>query len=396
MQKRNQKVVLSILLGNLFLSFLGISLVIPVMPTLMNELGLTGSTVGNLVAVFALVQMIVSPIAGKWVDQYGRKPIIIIGLIIFAISELLFGLGKSVMVLFISRMLGGLGSAFIMPAVTAYIADITTLKERTKALGYMSAVINTGFIIGPGIGGFLAEIHTRLPFFAAAALGGIAAILSLLLLKEPERTGAREEKPTEKVGLNGSFRKVFQPLYFVALLIILISSFALTSFESLFSLFVDHKFGFSPMDIAIAVMGGGLVGAIAQLLLFDIMARKIGEISIVRYCLILSALLTFLMTVVDTYFTVLVTSCIVFVGFDLIRPAVTSYLSKIAGDEQGFAGGLNSMFTSMGTIFGPIIGGVLFDVNLNFPFYFSALVLLLGTVVAMFWRKPVPVTNLNG
>ena len=72
----------------------------------------------------------------------------------------------------------------------------------------------------------------------------------------------------------------------------------------------------------------------------------------------------------------------------MIRPAVTSYLSKIAGNEQGFVGGMNSTFTSIGNIFGPIVGGILFDINLNYPYYFAAIVLLLGTILALFWKKP--------
>lgn len=388
MENRNSKVVLGILLGNIFLAFLGIGLIIPVMPTLMNELGLSGTTVGNLVAVFAAVQMISSPIAGKWVDQYGRKPMIIIGLLLFAISELLFGMGKSVTMLFISRMLGGVSAAFIMPAVTAYIADITPLSGRSKALGYMSAAINTGFIIGPGIGGFLAEIGTRTPFFVAAAIGGLAAILSWLFLIEPTREMSTEVKLTWKMEVRGGFHKVVHPMYFFAFIILFISFFALSTFESLFSLFVDHKFQFTPMDIAIAVTGGGLIGAVAQLFLFDWMARKVGEISVIRYCLILSAVLTYLMTVVNTYIGIMVIASLVFVGFDLIRPAVTSYLSKIAGNEQGFVGGMNSMFTSMGNILGPIVGGLLFDINLNYPFYFSTVILIACIIIAMFWKKP--------
>jgi DHA1 family multidrug resistance protein-like MFS transporter len=389
----NQKIVLSILLANIFIAFLGIGLVIPVMPTLMNELGISGSTVGNLVAVFAAVQMISSPFAGKWVDQYGRKPMIIIGLFIFAFSELLFGIGESVFMLLISRMLGGLSAAFIMPAVTAYIADITPISGRSKALGYMSAAINTGFIIGPGIGGFLAEISTRTPFFVAAVIGGVAGILSCIFLVEPTREESSEVKLTEKIGVRGSFQKVLHPIYFYAFLVLFISFFALSTFESLFSLFVDHKFSFSPMDIAIAVTGGGLIGALAQLFLFDWMARKVGEISVVRYCLVLSVVLTYLMTVVDTYLSIMVTASLIFVGFDLIRPAVTSYLSKIAGNEQGFFGGMNSMFTSMGNILGPILGGVLFDINLNYPFYFSTILLAIGMAVAMFWKKPGALTE---
>ena len=86
--------------------------------------------------------------------QIGRKIIIVIGLFIFGISEFLFGIGKEVSTLFISRVLGGISAAMIMPAVTAFIADITTMDKRPKAMGYMSAAISTGFIIGPGIGGF--------------------------------------------------------------------------------------------------------------------------------------------------------------------------------------------------------------------------------------------------
>lgn len=151
---KKQNITLAILLTNLFIAFLGIGLVIPVTPAIMNELHLSGTAVGYMVACFAVTQLIVSPIAGRWVDRFGRKIMIVIGLLFFSVSEFLFGIGKTVDILFISRMLGGISAAFIMPGVTAFIADITTVKTRPKALGYMSAAISTGFIIGPGIGGF--------------------------------------------------------------------------------------------------------------------------------------------------------------------------------------------------------------------------------------------------
>lgn len=378
-----KQITLVILLTNLFIAFLGIGLVIPVLPTIMNELNLTGSIVGYMVAAFAIMQLLVSPIAGRWVDKLGRKVMIVVGLILFSISELLFGLGQTVEVLFISRMLGGVSAAFIMPAVTAFIADITTAETRSKALGYMSASISTGFIIGPGIGGFLAEIGTRLPFFSAAVLAAVAAILSMLLLKEPDR------KYNEQVEIQGSkFKKVFQPLFFIAFLIIFVASFALAAFESLFALFVDHKFSFTPKDIAIVITGGAIIGAVAQVALFDRLTKVMGEINLIRYCLMLSAILVFLMTVVQSYMSILLVTFIVFVGFDLIRPAVTSYLSKIAGDEQGFVGGMNSMFTSIGNVLAPIIAGKLFDINLNYPFYLSTAILILGILISVKWKKP--------
>lgn len=384
MLMKEQKVTLGILLMNLFIAFLGIGLVIPVLPTIMNELNINGTIIGYMVAAFAITQLIASPIAGKWVDQYGRKIMIVIGLLIFGFSELLFGIGKTVSVLFISRMLGGISAAFIMPAVTAFIADITTMATRPKALGFMSAAISTGFIIGPGIGGFLAEYGTRVPFYAAAILGIVAAICSLILLKEPERN--KEEEVTEKQA--SGFRRIFVPMYLIAFILIFVSSFGLAAFESLFSLFVDHKFSFTPKDIAIVITGGAIIGAIAQVALFDGLTKRLGEIVLIRYCLVFSALLVFLMTFVQSYAAILITTFLVFVGFDLIRPAITSYLSKIAGNEQGFVGGMNSMFTSLANIFGPIIGGALFDINLNYPYYFATIILTLGIAIAMFWKKP--------
>ncbi|GLC88763.1 MFS transporter [Lysinibacillus piscis] len=382
---KQQLLTLAILLSNLFIAFLGIGLVIPVLPTLMNELHISGSIVGYMVAAFAITQLIVSPIAGKMVDNLGRKPMIVMGLFIFGLSELLFGIGRSVEILFISRMLGGVSAAFIMPAVTAYIADITTMAQRPKALGYMSAAISTGFIIGPGIGGLLAEFGTRIPFYTAGVLGFLAATLSFILLKEPTRaTDDQEAAPS----IFSSIGRIFSPMYLIAFLLIFVLSFGLAAFESLFSLFVDHKFAFTSADIAIIITGSGIVGAIAQLVLFDWLTKKMGEINVIRYSLVLSAVLTFVMTLVHHYFAILFVTFFLFVGFDLIRPAITSYLSKIAGNEQGFVGGMNSMFTSLGNIFGPIIGGILFDINLNYPYYFAAIVLVIGTILAFFWKKP--------
>lgn len=390
---QNNKFTLAILLGILFLAFLGISLVIPVMPTIMNELNISGTVVGYLVAAFALAQLFVSPIAGRWVDKFGRKIMIIIGLFLFGISEYLFGIGESVEVLFLSRILGGISAAFIMPAVTAYIADITTIQKRPKALGYMSAAISTGFIAGPGVGGFLAEISHRLPFFCAAGLALIAAILSIITLREPQRNPENVEVQGQKSGLS----RIFAPMYFISFMIILIFSFGLASFESLFSLFADHKFGFTPKDIAIMIMGGAIIGAIAQVALFDRLTNWLGEILFIRYCLIVSTVLVFLMTIVTSYFAIMLVTFTVFVGFDLMRPAVTNYLSKIAGREQGFVGGMNSMFTSLGNVFGPIVGGMLFDINLNYPFYFSTVVLLIGIGLTLAWKIPVQMkTNPSG
>ncbi len=273
------KVTLGLLLTNLFIAFLGIGLIIPVMPRLMEELGITGTTVGYLTAAFATSQLIVSPFAGKAADQFGRKIMIVMGLFIFGFSEFLFGISSEIEWLMISRVLGGISAAFIMPAVTALIIDITSLNTRPKALGYMSAAISTGFIIGPGIGGFLAEFGTRTPFMFAGGLGTFAAILTIILIAEPERersTETSKQAADRKIGL----KRMMAPKYLFAFILIFIASFGLAAFESFFSLFVDHKFQFEPSEIAVVITGGALIGALAQVALFNRFTQLWGEIKL--------------------------------------------------------------------------------------------------------------------
>jgi len=383
---KTKRSTLYLLLINIFIVFLGIGLVIPVLPSIMNELNISGTTVGYLTAIFALTQLIISPFAGKSADKFGRKIMIVIGLFIFSVSELLFGMGKTIELLFISRILGGVSGACIMPAVTAFIADITTLETRPKMLGYMSAAITTGLIIGPGVGGFLAEIGTRVPFYSASILGFIAATLSVMLLKEPASPQEEIEAkgPIQKSGL----KKIFMPMFFIAFIVIFVSTFGLTAFESFFSLYVDHKFAFSPLDIAISITGGAIIGAIFQVVLFEPLVKYMGEINVIRWSLVLSAILVFTMTLVNSYWTVMTVTFIVFIGADLIRPAVTTYLSRIAGNEQGFVGGMNSFFTSLANVFSPILGGILFDIDINYPYYFSTVVIIIGLAITMLWKKP--------
>src|SRR5699024_6779130 len=90
----------------------------------------------------------------------------------------------------------------------------------------------------------------------------------------------------------------------------------------------------------------------------------------------------------ESVINILLATIFVFIGFDLVRPAVTSYLSKVAGNEQGFVSGMNSMFTSSGNMFGPIVGGALFDINLDYPFYFAAFALFIVLFLTFFWKQP--------
>ncbi|TRZ39522.1 MFS transporter [Niallia circulans] len=391
MQKpiKEQKMVLIILLSNLFIVFLGIGLIIPVMPSFMNMMHITGSTMGYLVAVFAFAQLIVSPFAGRWVDSIGRKKMIVFGLVIFGISELIFGLGTNVSVLYISRILGGISAAFIMPAVTAYVADITTIQDRSKAMGYVSAAISTGFIIGPGAGGFIADFGIRVPFFFAAVIAFLAAFTSVFILKEPLSKSELAELAanTQKSNFFKDLKKSTQPIYLIAFIIVFVLAFGLSAYETVFSLFSDHKFGFTPKDIATIITISSIFAVIVQILWFGKLVNKLGEKAVIQLCLIIGAVLAFASTIMSGFIAVLLVTCFIFLAFDLLRPALTTFLSKTAGKQQGFVAGMNSTYTSLGTIFGPALGGILFDININFPFLFAGVVMIVGLGLTMIWKE---------
>ena len=390
MQKtiKEQKLVLLILLSNIFIVFVGVGLIIPVMPSFMNIMHLSGQTMGYLMAVFAIAQLVMSPLAGGWVDQFGRKKMIIIGLFLFGLSELIFGVGEHVSVLYLSRILGGVSAAFVMPGVTAYMADITSIEERPKAMGYMSAAISTGFIIGPGIGGFIAELGVRAPFYFAAAIAFVACVSSVFFLKEPlsKEKLAEISLHTKQSTFFKDIKKSVRPVYFVAFIIVFILAFGLSAYETVFSLFTDHKFGFTPKDIATIITVSSIFGAIVQVFLFGKLVEWVGEKKLIQICLIVGTGLAVVSTMISGFWNVLIVTSFVFLAFDLLRPTLTTFLSKAAGKEQGFVAGMNSTYTSLGTVVGPALSGILFDIDVDYPYLFSAVVMFVGLIITVLWK----------
>lgn len=384
------KGALPLLMFNIFLVFVGVGLIVPVMPAYMDELGLSGSAMGILVAVFSLTQLLCSPLVGKWSDQYGRKIMVVIGMVIFSISELIFGLANSLGVLFIARLLGGMGAACITPTIMAYVADVTTLKERGTGMGLINAAISMGFIIGPGIGGFLADYGTRVPFYAAAVAGALGFILSLLILPEPLSKEKRQEarlKPSSNENLLKQFVRSYHAPYFIGLVIIFVISFGIANVETVFSLYLDHKYGFTAKEIASLVTISGILGAVAQLSIFGWLVNRFGETKVIHVCLGLASLFTVLTLFAHKYWIIMVTIFVIFLATDILRPAVSTFMSRLAGDEQGFVAGMNSSYTSLGNIVGPALAGFLFDVNVNFPYLFAAIVLFACLILSMSWGK---------
>ncbi|WP_289138891.1 MFS transporter [uncultured Brevibacillus sp.] len=383
----NQK-TFPLLLVNMFLAMLGIGLVIPVLPQFLHEFGAGGQAAGYLVSCFGLTQFLFSPIAGNLADKYGRKPMIVLGLGLFALSNLCAAIADNLWLLFVSRLIGGAGSAALVPSIMAYAADITTNEQRTKAMSYIGASMSSGFIIGPGVGGLLAEFGMRAPFFASACIGVLAMLGSMIVLPEPlslETRMRRQQSTVKKPNVFVQLALSIKSRFFVLLFLVFALTFGLTHFEAIYPLYVVQSYGFTTLDIAILFTVCSLIGTVNQVLLTTKLIRRFGEKTTINYTLLLSSISLVFLLFSGNFWYVMFVTMMFFTCNNILRPTINTLLSKGAGEQQGFVAGMNNAYMSLGNIFGPVLAGILFDIQINLPYLFGAFVLLIAYFVSVKW-----------
>ncbi|WP_397537354.1 MFS transporter [Rummeliibacillus pycnus] len=381
---KNNRFALILLMFDIFIAMSAIGLIVPIMPSYLKEFGAKGEELGFLIAIIAFAQFIFSPIAGSLSDRLGRKKLIVFGLILNGISQILFGISNHLWELFVLRFLTGMGAAFITPPIMAYTADITTLEERGKAMGLIGAAISFGFMIGPGIGGALSNVSIHFPFIVAGSAAISAGIFSLLFLPNVKPTVV--DKPTGNNIIKEMIRSIKTP-YFVLLIVVLVFSFGIANFQATLSMFVTYKFDYTPNDIAIIMTVGGFVGVIVQGVLLNRLFKRFGEMNIILVSLIFAAISMLGMIFVSSYFTILFVTTIFQTTTTLIRPAVNTLISKVAGNEQGYAAGMNNAYMSLGNMIGPALAGVLLDWHLNLPFVLGTVILIGCFLITFIWNK---------
>lgn len=371
---------------NMFITMGGVGIIIPVLPSYLGIFNAGGEVYGFLIAVFALAQFLFSPIAGNLSDRYGRKLFIIGGLVVYGIAQIIFGLATDIWILFIGRFLSGLGAAFIMPPIMAYVADITTLEERGKGMGMIGAAISLGFMIGPGLGGFLANVDLHFPFFLAGVVALLAAALSYIVLPnvQPQETKGHIPGAPSENSLMQLVRSVKTP-YFILLIVVFTFSFGISNFQSTLSMFLTYKFDYSPTDIAIVITIGGFAGVLLQMFIIDRLFKRFGEMKVILINLVVAAITMVLMISVGGFFIILAVTTLFQIATVFIRPAVNTLISKFAENEQGFAAGMNNAYMSLGNMIGPAIAGVLLEWKLSSPFILGAIILLGCFALALGW-----------
>ena len=390
--KSNKKFALFLLMFDMFITFSAIGLIVPIMPNYLKTFGAAGQALGFLIAVISFAQFIFSPMAGNLSDRHGRKNLIIFGLLVNGLSQIFFALSTELWMLFVCRFFTGVGSAFIVPPVMAYVADITTNKERGKAMGLIGAAISLGFMIGPAIGGFLSNISLQFPIYSAGSVTIIAGILSSIFL--PSVKPAIQEQ-VKGENLFKQMTRSFKTSYFVLLMVVFVFSFGISNFQSTLTMFLTYKLNFTPNDIAIVLTLGGLSGVIVQGLALNKLFHLFGEMKIILFGLLVAAISLYGMLFVHRFFIILLVATIFSTATTLIRPAVNTLISKTAGDEQGYAAGMNNSYMSLGNMIGPALAGTLFDWHMNIPFTFGSIILIGCFFLTFIWTKKTAAQHAN-
>lgn len=386
----SQRKKISILMINMFIAIASFGIIVPIMPAYLVSINQGGTAAGLMIAIFAGAQLLFSPLGGKWADLYGRRKMIILGLSLLAVSMLLFYATDSIWLLYASRVIGGIGDAFLIPAIFAYIADITTNEQRAKGTGLVTASMSLGLVIGPGIGGFLADFDLKLPFLVSALVTLSAVLFSVVLLKESDETRASnraavtfddDESMLEQIG-----RSVKMP-YFIPLIITFVMSFGLVAYESVIGLYLAENYGSTSKDIALMITATGTVSVIVQLFIVDRLVRRFGEIRVIIAFLGLATAGFLLSLMAEGYMMFFGVSLVIFLAMAVLRPVLNILISKMAKGEVGFAMGMNTSYMSLGNVLGPISAGLLYDFNINSPFILGLALLLLTLGIAVAWRS---------
>jgi MFS family permease len=291
-------------------------------------------------------------------------------LLISSSAYLLFGLATSLPLIFLARIIGGIAAGNISVA-SAYIVDITDVKNRTQALGLISAAFSLGFIFGPAIGGLLSVYGFNAPAFAASGLSFLAAMLALVALPESLK---KESSPAESGSLFLSPQSYAKRLKSYRINILLVMSFLVSlgtaNVDVNLPLFADRKFALSTLEIGLLFALTGVCAVLSQTLLVGKLSHRISEATIMLGGGVTASVSFLLLVASYDFLTLSSTLALASVGLFMGYPLVRSMISKAAPPgEQGTVLGLSDTAGSLGFVVGPILVGISVDViGVDVPF----------------------------
>jgi len=379
---------------------MGIGIIMPVMPDLIREVGsvdLSQAALwgGMLTVVFAINQFLFSPIVGGLSDAYGRRPVLLVALFIMALDYLVMGVAQSLWLLFIGRFVGGITAA-TQSTAAAYMADISSSEDKAKNFGLLGAAFGVGFVLGPMVGGLLAEFGSRAPFFAAAAIAFANMLFGYFVLPETVTDKTSRAFEWRRANPFGTFKHVKNlPGLFPMLIVYLLLSIAFFVYPSIWAFFGRAQFDWDARMVGLSLAAYGFGIVIIQGALIRPILAHFGEkvTAVFGMCMHLATFLVYpLMT--ETWHVFAYMPISVFSAVAV--PALQGLMSNsVAADSQGELQGAIGSLTAIATIISPFVMTRVFSYFTQedapvylpaAPFLLSALSVIVALIVFSRWR----------
>jgi DHA1 family tetracycline resistance protein-like MFS transporter len=383
------------ILSIVFIDLIGFGMIVPILPLYAMRFQATEWQIGLLLASYSFMQFLASPVLGWLSDRYGRKPVLLCSLIGSATGYILMAGATSLTLLFLARILAGAAGASVGTA-SAYIADITPPENRSKRIGLIGAAFGIGFVLGPAIGGLLSQWSVIAPFWFAAVLSILNAVLMWIVLPEPDRHAARQRGP---VNLKQTFEEagswrlgIVTITYFIA-----IAGFAIVTV--IYPQVSHRRFELNQSQISFIFVMFGLIGAAIQGGGIGRLVKRFGDVNLAIAGFAIMAISMMMMPLAGSVPLFLLFTAGLAVGNSLSQPTVNAIASKGASAAlQGRVLGIVQSAGSLGRVFGPVLAGFLLTGDHlrqnvqygNTPFLAGAIIMAIAFGLATTLRRPAP------
>ncbi len=385
------------ILATLMIDAIGIGIVFPIMPDLMDRVGASSTAEaafwgGVMMSAYAAAMFLFGPIVGSLSDAYGRKPVLIAALVTLTIDYVIMAMAQTYWVLLVGRVVAGMAGATYITA-TAYIADIAKPEERGAAFGMIGAAFGIGFVLGPAMGGMASGWHVTAPFWIAAGLSALNVAFGLFVL--PESLKPENRRPFGRRDLNpfGTIIRAFViPGLAIPLICIFVFEFANMVYPTLWAFWGREVFGWDGFTIGLTLSGYGVLIAGVQAGILPQLTRRLGDFRTLKIA-------TFAAVIAMVGFggTSAVWAVVVFLPIaalsDMAPPLMTAFAANRVGeDQQGLVQGVIASLSSVAAVAAPLAMTGVFERFVNgeglylpgAPFLFGAI--LIVAIVPLIWR----------
>ncbi len=357
-----------------FMDLFGFGIILPLLPYIAEQFSANPLQIGLLSAIYSFCQFLAAPYLGQLSDRYGRKKILILSQLGSAFGFLILGLAHSLPLLFLSRIIDGITGGNISIA-QAYIADVTTSKNRARGMGLIGAAFGLGFILGPTIGGLLSQHGFLLPALISSGLALLTTLTTALFLKESKRPALVNPKTSTL------FQKFKQAFSYHPLNILLPAFFFLSlgfsGLQGVFALWAQATLNWGPHQIGLLFGYIGLVAVITQTLIMPKITTSLGGFRTLKLSFLFITLGFLLIPLVNHPLVLYLANTLIVFGNSLANPNIqTIAANAIPTQEYGSVLGTLQSSASLGRIIGPALAGELYTLlGKDSPFLTAAIII---------------------